>query len=570
MEAPLNDSSHASPEEQQIYALLNASEDTPPELIENAKQFIFQTTNSIEGLKWCIDSFSTCQLPSTKIFIIDVFNFWLFNRVSSIPEELLGSIQEILFSNEASNCNKIFSARACFIQNYFPTIWPDFWNFLFSQAPEYQGEFLNLFNKLIGFPTPNNFTHLKELKHFLRENGISDKMLEFAFSLIQSMNPIGFSILSTLSRWTDISWIQNEALMTSLLKGFQNKETASYVFNILSVIISHSLPLENKMQLISTFVDPDKIVEICQGLNDYNVSLSAVKFCTLAWQYLAKDPSTSLSSLCLVFAQLDGEISLVLVPYLYSYAISHPTEISSIFNIVFSRLDSLFTNENLEFNEDIISFAKQWSTIISASFFQEKESIQEQIEVLERLCASNDPSENPSQAASLLVIFSTLCANDCLINISVYIDHYSSILSISPSEEQTPILRYLQYFFLALNGFSTSIKKQIPETFLIIQYYITLLLSDTLSSSSFQIFHSEFLRFIRSITIKGFPFSSEIFTGLIGTNLDKNFELAASLLSICINNSEDNSKDQFLVQLLTDFKEKNTISDISLALNFLK
>lgn len=559
----------SSSEEKQILVTLTNNPDISPDQKESGKNLIFQITSCTDGLKWCFSIYPVTQHSEIKHFIINVFAFWLQENFEEIPSDYLEPIRQLIFAADAPNSQKLHLARALFIRNYFPNIWPEFWTYLFDQNLDFQSQFLDNFSNLLAYPTPLNLFQLKQLKNQLRSSNIPDKIYEIVFHLISNSNVVGFSIISTLVRWTDISWIHSNSsnLQSLIQKGFSSAELAPYVFKTLQSIIQHHMPNEDRFNLISTFSNPEMIANVCQTLNTNEVTIAAAKFIATSGEYLMSNPDTPPHPLCDIFIRLSGPISTILIPYLYSYSLSHPLSFSTLISMTFAALETYFSKEDLRFDDESISYPKQWTVMISSAYLLEKQLIQQH---LEQYAFATDPSSDHEKTCALLSILGTvICDKVTISDIPDFIEHFQNILDIPVGTEKPVILLYEQYLFLDLLSVGIKqINKEIPEIFMTaISSYSNLLVSQTLNPCSFKLFRKQFFRFIQLFNNKILPFNGPLIQGLLLTGSSKLSQIASSLISI--TNSDPNLST-LVAQILTEYQATATdIPSLTRALSFM-
>lgn len=330
-------------------AALHSDESSEDDKMD-AMDLIAEFMKSLDGLVYVITNFQNFRNELTYTFIFKLLRYWIAEKSNEIQNEVLESMKVILFQqgNEISNRfgddfgNELILTQVEFIFYAFPMKWPDFWDYIMKFEQSYVFKFLNGFCYQCSVMTPRKFAMFSNFKNALIAAKVIQQVYSMAFA---NLMPVSYSIISSMSKWTDISWVTDGGLFSAFMSNIGNPECSKYIFKTFSSIITRNLDDSIKLSLISSVGNPERVQQICQESNSVDVYVEAANYIYSAGIILlASENSVPYYELALIFLQLDSVISIIVAPFLASYTKQYPETAQNTLPVAIARLVTLFND----------------------------------------------------------------------------------------------------------------------------------------------------------------------------------------------------------------------------------
>lgn len=402
------------------------------EKIPQAKEFVNNIKNSIEGFTFCIANFRSLTNKEVEKFTIDLIIYWLQKRFTEIPSELIPGIFEILSNIDERQIRKngpefselIAEAQAVFTMKTYielcPNIISTFCQFANSKVKNVI--FLRYVSHLFqDFTTPSplaNDNHAR-IFHQMNEDGSLQGICEIMSKEIVKGTKFSIDFLLYLSRVSNIPFLSIDflkGLSDDLDDKDKDKNIPLIYLNILRMI---STP-EEKIGMITALGLNELFPKLVVEESPYHKIIIANFGTLLSYCGFCFPDESSYYALALQYGSgVSDKITFSVLHYINSFTINHIEALQTTLEFAMRRLVNNIS-KNFDSDTPIVESLLQ----IIVNCFAINQVIGEQC--LSALISSQSDllSEFPTSLASLLILNSLLKMNIGLAHLTDYLTHF--------------------------------------------------------------------------------------------------------------------------------------------------
>jgi len=443
--------------EKELILIIDPPTDEGEEKIGNFQQ-VFDIVKSPEGFSWIVSNFDEIKSNSAKLYVMSLIRMWCKEKFDQILQSSVSDLKKLLFNSAIRNlfCESeeyqfsVINAQIFYALNAYPDNWGTFWEDLFEMEFNYILCFLINFFMECSIISPFKMRILSSIKPRMIEDNVVYRILQIAFDGINTKNPLSFSILSYLCKWTDGQWMNDPDWFNKLVSGMSSNACTPYVFKVFSSIIMHDND-ESRISSILGIVSPQRIIDVCHSSGDLLIQTSGAQLAySIGLRILNSEISSSYYALALEFLQYTEQVSTIIVPFISSYTKQFPEMINHTFSAAFNRL-VLFFSENYQNRFPVPSskaFLEQLCFLFVTCMQIDRSSF---TSLFDSSIENFDINSNPYYSTAILYLFIHIIENTTgFDSMSEYIHVFMSVLEVdSPIPIQSFFSVFLFYKLLS-------------------------------------------------------------------------------------------------------------------------
>lgn len=548
-------------QERAIYAASCEGEDITPEIRKENQPFMLNLTLNLEGMQWCVNTFDSFQYSTSHVFALGVVSYWCREKWLEMEQETIEFIRKFLFQSLIENyekypdivADKLADAQTQYVLNSYPSLWPDFWDFIFSQNDTVLTRFLIAFCNELASRSPITLNAITSIRENFVQTGIISTITQFMFQKINNNELSGYMIAAQYCQWGDISWVTDIQSFNSLALGLTNDSSLPYVLTAYNNIIGRPIDDSIKDEIICSL--PEKLIQIANSYAENPEIIDAAAELTAGAGIISRVPELNKSELfyeiALQYFHISKTAALKVIGYLCIITSLHPDFAVISMKNTFLKLNSLFTFESPNILHDILTVAQRFIQLAITSFQVNQSDIKDE---LKDIIIEFDFSEDLAATATLIYILTQI-----LMLTETMVEGWHIILDlIALNLPMTPqyflALKFLLDFF---NGKPDKIPNEIM--YLYIHSLIRFVISDEIEP----FYKKEFSRQLNSITAKRVLTFIEIDFDTIGTLLQTFNPALVSISTHLVTKFNEETQYQLISQYLNFFIESLNSSENS-------
>lgn len=433
----------------------------PPEMKDKGQNFLIQMENSPDVINFCLSQFNAFHEVSSFSVTFKCIEYRLTYCFEETPPEAWLEVRNLIFGSAVAKVTPLSNdvqddlarVQAAFVMKVYPQLIGDIFTTALQMNDLPLLRFLRAFCKKMIIPRPNEVQQFYLIKQSITEHQIVPIILDKFKSGIIAKNLIAFTGFAHLIKWLpDLSWTGDNELMTGIMEGLSQLDTALGVFQVFASLTTRAMPLEQKADMCLKLGILQHLMNASEApptAKDFLMNAADV-IELLGIEMMSTPLIKDIHEVAVRFYMYpDRDVSDCVSAYMYMFAIQNPELMPNIFQMVLQRTQAEFERDPLN---AVGFFLMNNMRILSGLAMVNKLSAL--IEMIEQEAASVNIESNPAHASAVLFFVSEcLKAKYGFPNFPAIFQKFMVVFSVQPPIQDNAW--YVVFGFLRLIVFLT-------------------------------------------------------------------------------------------------------------------